>query len=97
MLRGRAVELIRAAAVQAPFELVLADPPYATDEAVAFLPLAADLVAADGRIVLERQSGAAALVAASCGLEHYRTASYGRCRLDFFRPLRTGPAPPGGG
>ena len=97
ILRGRAVELIRGAAVQGPFELVLADPPYATDEALAFLPLAAGLVAAEGRIVFESESGSVPLVAAGSGLEHYRTASYGRGRLDFFRPLRTATAPPGGG
>jgi 16S rRNA (guanine966-N2)-methyltransferase len=93
ILRGRAVELIRGAAVQGPFELVLADPPYAAGEAAPFLPLAAGLVGADGRIVLEREAGSPPPVAASAGLEHYRTAGYGRTCLDFFRPLRSGPAP----
>ena len=98
ILRGRSVELLRGAAVRGPFDLVLADPPYASDEAVAFLPLAAGLLAADGgRIVIERGSGSDSLVAASSGLVHYRTASYGRGRLDFFRPSASGPAPPGGG
>ena len=94
ILRGRAVELIRGGALQGPFELVLADPPYATDEAVAFLPLAAGLVAADGRIVLEREARSVPLAAAGSGLEPYRTARYGRCRLEFFRPPGSGPAVP---
>jgi 16S rRNA (guanine966-N2)-methyltransferase len=93
ILRGRAVELIRGAAVQGPFELVLADPPYAAGEAAPFLLLAAGLVGAEGRIVLEREAGSLPPVAASAGLEHYRTAGYGRTCLDFFRPLRSGPAP----
>ena len=97
ILRGRSVELIRGAVVQGPFELVLADPPYATHEAARFLPLAASVVAGEGRIVLERESASAPLSAGSSGLERYRSATYGRCSLDFFRPLRSAPAPPEGG
>ena len=97
ILRGRAVELIRGEAVRGPFELVLADPPYAAGEAAPFLPLAAALVARDGRIVLEREAGSLPPVAASAGLEHYRSAGYGRTCLDFFRPLGSGPDPLEGG
>ncbi len=96
ILFGRATELIRSDAVQGPFGLVLADPPYATAEAVAFLPLAAGLVAPNGRLVLERESRRVPFVAAGSGLDHYRTASYGRCCLDFFQPLGSGPAAPDG-
>ncbi len=96
ILRGRSAELIRREALRGPFELVLADPPYATDEAVIFLPLAAGLLAPEGRIVLERESRHAPVLAAGCGLEHYRTARYGRCCLDFFRPAPAPPDPPRG-
>ncbi len=97
ILRGCVLELIRGAKLQGPFDLVLADPPYATDDAVAFLPLAAGLVAADGQIVVEREARSAPLVAAGSGLERCRTASYGRCRLEFFRPLAPAPASDAGG
>ena len=96
ILRGRSAELIRSEAVQGPFDLVLADPPYASDEAAAFLPLAAGLLAPGGRIVLERESRNAPVQAASFRLEHYRTARYGRCCLDFFRTRQMTPDPPAG-
>jgi 16S rRNA G966 N2-methylase RsmD len=84
--------------VQGMFDLILADPPYAGEEAAAFLPLAAGLLAADGRAVLERESRGGPV--AGSGLEHFRTAGYGRSSLDFFRLQGSGPAssgPPGPG
>ena len=84
LLRGRVEGLLRAGAIRGPFGLVFADPPYGAGEREPFLGLAPRIVAAAGIVVLERDAGTPP--AAARGLEHYRTAAYGRCRLDFYRP-----------
>ena len=85
LLRGRSVELIARSAVRGPFQLILADPPYAAGEAAAFLPPAARLLDPEGLIVLERDARITPPGPPPAGLELDRTARYGRCCLDFFR------------
>lgn len=70
----------------APFDLVLADPPYSEDVRDAFLGrLAAEgAIGPSARIVIERDHGASVARHAS-GLVPRRTARYGRTCLDFYR------------
>ena len=68
-----------------PFDLILADPPYAESEAAALLPRTADRLAPDGVMAVERESRTPTPDAACFGLELFRSANYGRARLDFYR------------
>jgi 16S rRNA (guanine(966)-N(2))-methyltransferase RsmD len=101
-LGGRAEALIGAGAAGGPFDLVLADPPYA--EALG-LPILAALCSVPStlrpgaRVVLERD-GRSPAVAGTHGLPLVRTARYGRTCLDFYAletpPERgAGPRDPG--
>jgi 16S rRNA (guanine966-N2)-methyltransferase len=87
--RGAVLELLERRSLRGPFDLVLADPPYASREAQPFLAQAAGLVRPGGSIVLERASRSVPVT--TPGLEHVRRARYGDSSLDFYR--RVAPAP----
>jgi 16S rRNA (guanine966-N2)-methyltransferase len=69
-----------------PFDVVLADPPYAAGEAARFLPAvsAPEWTSRDGLIVLERDRREAAVEVAGHGLALARTARYGSTCLDIY-------------
>ncbi len=71
----------------APFDVILADPPYETDLGLRFRRLVADtrILAAHGLFVLEGPSRAAPSTEVA-GLRSVRTAVYGDTRLDFYEP-----------
>jgi 16S rRNA (guanine966-N2)-methyltransferase len=70
----------------APFDLVLADPPYteqAADQVLAWLS-APGLVADRGTVVLEREARGEAAAGEGSRFTLVRTARYGRTALDFY-------------
>ena len=71
----------------APFDLILADPPYGTDLGSRFCRLVAEncLLAPRGRLVLEGPSRAGPGPTED-GLRNVRAAVYGDTRLDFYEP-----------
>jgi 16S rRNA (guanine966-N2)-methyltransferase len=87
ILHGRAELLIARGGAGGPFDLVLADPPYAEPLRA---PLLAALLAAAGslapgcRVVLERDAASVAIPSGGEGLPLVRTARYGRTCLDFY-------------
>ena len=87
ILHGRAEVLIARGGAGGPFDLVLADPPYAEPLRA---PLLAALLAAGGnlapggRVVLERDAVSAPIPSGGDGLPLVRTARYGRTCLDFY-------------
>jgi 16S rRNA (guanine(966)-N(2))-methyltransferase RsmD len=85
---GRAIDLLRRGEVAGPFDLVLADPPYDSGERDVFLARVGEVVTADGVIVLERDARREAARAGHVAC--WRTARYGRCRLDFYRRSEEG-------
>jgi 16S rRNA (guanine(966)-N(2))-methyltransferase RsmD len=93
VLFGSVARVLRGDAAHGPFDLVLADPPYAESEAETMLPCAARLLAPGGLLVIERDARSVPPDAAPFGLERFRSASYGRARLDFYRPVPGTPAP----
>jgi len=70
----------------APFDLILADPPYAQHPAEDFLEWASapGLFAAGGRLILEREASTAAVTGDCSRFRLVRTARYGRTALDFY-------------
>jgi 16S rRNA (guanine966-N2)-methyltransferase len=68
-----------------PFDLVLADPPYAVADVGPFLRAAHAVLAPGGTVVVERDRAAAAETAGP--LACARSETYGRCRLDFYVPV----------
>ena len=84
VLEGPVSRSVRGNRIGGPFDLILADPPYDDSEGAArFVPRAARLLRREGRFVLERPAAANPAVCSRLRLE--RSASYGRCRLDFYR------------
>jgi 16S rRNA (guanine966-N2)-methyltransferase len=75
------------AAPDEPFDLVLADPPYAAGEAERFLPIvsAPQWLGRDGLIVVERDRKDPAVEVAGHGVVLARTARYGSTCLDLYR------------
>jgi 16S rRNA G966 N2-methylase RsmD len=71
--------------VSGPFDVVLADPPYAGEEARRFLPLAAERLAPGGVIVLERDARGSPLEPERGPAVRFRSVRYGRCGLDWYR------------
>jgi 16S rRNA (guanine966-N2)-methyltransferase len=84
VLPGRVLATLARGRVGGPFELILADPPYADQEVSTLLRCihGRALLAPDGLIVLERARNTAA--ACVPGLERIRSSVYGGTRLDFF-------------
>ena len=70
----------------APYDLVLADPPYALRAAGCFLEWASapGLVSADGRLVLEREVAGSAVTGDGSRFRLARSSRYGRTVLDFY-------------
>jgi 16S rRNA (guanine966-N2)-methyltransferase len=93
ILQGRVLDLLGRPGASGPFDLILADPPYAAGESGRFLSRAAGLIAPDGLLVLERDLHAPAPEGGASGLVHLRTARYGTNCLEFFAL----PAPRRGG
>jgi 16S rRNA (guanine966-N2)-methyltransferase len=86
ILHGRAQELIERGVVGGPFDLVLADPPYAAGEASGLLAALArsDLLARGARLVLERDRITPEEAGTAAGWALVRTVRYGRTCLDFY-------------
>jgi 16S rRNA (guanine966-N2)-methyltransferase len=85
-LGGRAEVLIGAGAAGGPFDLVLADPPYAEalgPPILAALPSVPSTLRPGARVVLERDERFPAATGSS-SLPLVRTARYGRTCLDFY-------------
>ena len=84
--RADAVTWLSAQAGAGPFELILADPPYAAGAASRLLARASSPVwlARGGWIVLERDAASVATDDAGHGITRFRTARYGGTCLDFF-------------
>ncbi len=70
----------------APYDLVLADPPYALRAAGCFLEWASapGLVSVDGRLVLEREATGSAVAGEGSRFRLVRSSRYGRTSLDFY-------------
>lgn len=87
VIAGRAEDVLARGAAPGPFDLVVADPPYAMPVREAFL---AALVARPrtlapaATIVVERESRLSAARPGSGGMSLFRTARYGRTCLDFY-------------
>jgi 16S rRNA G966 N2-methylase RsmD len=79
------VATLRGGRAGGPFDVVLADPPYAGEEAGQFLPLAAEHLAPGGVLVLERDTRASPLEGAGAAAARFRSVRYGRCRFDWYR------------
>ena len=70
----------------APFDLILADPPYSHRAAENFIDWASapGLLAPGGRLILEREASGRAATGDRSRLRLARTARYGRTALDFY-------------
>jgi 16S rRNA (guanine966-N2)-methyltransferase len=85
VVAGPVVRNLERGSVCGPFGLVLADPPYAGEEAARLLPLAAEQLARGGVLVLERDGRSSPLEPAEGSLTRFRSVRYGRCRFDWYR------------
>ena len=85
IVEGRVRDVLSGRGMGEPFDLVLADPPYADEEVSRFLPLVARHLADGATVVVERE-GREAAAEPPAGLVRFRTSRYGRTGLDFFRP-----------
>lgn len=87
IVAGRANLLLRQGGAPGPFDLVVADPPYAEPSLNELLTALAvpGLLAPDARVVLERDAKVEPARPASSPLQRVRTARYGRTCLDFYR------------
>ena len=85
VVTGSVVEILSRISRE-PFDLVLADPPYAGDEAARFLPCAAapEVLGPQGTVVLERAARAPVIPVPSGKLVLSSTRRYGDTRLDFY-------------
>ena len=86
VVRGEVVPSMRLGAVRGTFDLVFADPPWASDEIASFLPglVRARLLAADGLLVVERGARGEPGPGPPDALSLDRTAIYGDTALDFY-------------
>jgi 16S rRNA (guanine966-N2)-methyltransferase len=82
---GAAGLLLRRRAVCGPFDLIVADPPYASGDGAEFLGLVPSVLAPGGTVVIERDRREPPPLPGPTVLGHVRTAQYGRTCLDFFR------------
>jgi 16S rRNA (guanine966-N2)-methyltransferase len=85
VVAGDPCALLGARVLGEPFDLVLADPPYAAGAGPRLLRALADAgaLAAGGWAVIERE-GRRSVAPAPPTLQHLRTALYGRAALDFY-------------
>jgi 16S rRNA (guanine966-N2)-methyltransferase len=81
---GRVRELLSGHRRGAPYDLVLADPPYSGGELPAFLGWTLAHLADEAIVVVERE-GREAAVDPPPGFVRFRSSRYGRTGLDFFR------------
>jgi 16S rRNA (guanine(966)-N(2))-methyltransferase RsmD len=82
-VRGRAIDVLGRKGAPGPFDLILADPPYASSEVGAFVTAALTCLSPGGWIVIEREAAKSGPVAP--GLPRpFRTERYGRAGLDFY-------------
>jgi 16S rRNA (guanine966-N2)-methyltransferase len=100
IVRARVLERLSGRGPREPYDLILADPPYGTDETADLLLLAAapGRLRPAGRLVLERDSRSEPAPGPEPLLLE-RSAHYGDTRLDFYRkagtdsPSVAGPVP----
>ena len=87
LLIGTTDRLLGSPIPGAPFDLVLADPPYQDPVRARFLRhlVEGDLLAAGARVVVEREQRAQPIVEGLGPLALERSARYGRACLDFYR------------
>lgn len=84
ILHGRVLDLLARGRVEGPFDLILADPPYALGQAERLLALAGPYLAAGGYLVLERDRGSPPPPPEPMALTLERLARYGRTCLGFY-------------
>jgi 16S rRNA (guanine966-N2)-methyltransferase len=92
IVHARVLERLSGRGPREPYDLILADPPYATDETAELLRLssAPGRLGPAGRLVLERESRSEPAPGPG-QLPLERSARYGDTRLDFYRKVRTDP------
>ena len=83
---GRVDDVLRARRIDGPFDVILADPPYADtqEEGLVAAVAASGLLDPGGVLAVEREARGT-VPAASGTLAPYRTARYGRTAIDFFK------------
>jgi 16S rRNA (guanine966-N2)-methyltransferase len=83
---GRVDEVLRARRIDGPFDVILADPPYAEtgEEGLVAAVSASGLLDPGGVLAVEREARGE-VPAGSGSLAAYRTARYGRTAIDFFK------------
>jgi 16S rRNA (guanine966-N2)-methyltransferase len=83
---GRVEEVLRARRIDGPFDVIVADPPYAeTSEGdLVGAVLASGLLDPQGLLAVEREARGGTPEGAG-SLAAYRTARYGRTAIDFFK------------
>jgi 16S rRNA (guanine966-N2)-methyltransferase len=81
---GTAMEVL-GGAPRRTFDLILADPPWADGVAAEFVAVAGPHLAPQGWLVVESDVRSESPPLEASGLRRHRTATYGRCRLDFYR------------
>jgi len=87
IIRAAMIDLAAGPAGHGPFEIILADPPYAAGEATTLLPLISTpaWLSPGGLLVLQRDRGVPPIERAGEGITLARTTRYGRTCLDFYR------------
>ena len=94
---ARVEEVLDRRRLGGPFDLVFADPPYASDAGATLVDRVDEggVLGLHGTLVIERENRSPA--AAGTGrLERFRTSVYGRTALDFFKYLPAGGGARGG-
>ena len=83
---GRVEEVLRARRIDGPFDLILADPPYAETQEAGLVAAVREsgLLDPEGILAVEREARAG-VPEGSGSLSAFRTARYGRTAIDFFK------------
>jgi len=94
---ARVEEVLDRRRLGGPFDVVFADPPYASDAGSTLVDRVDEggVLGLHGTLIVERESRSPA-ASGSGRLERYRTAVYGRAALDFFKYLPAGGSAAGG-
>ena len=84
IVRCRVLDALGRGDASGPFDLIFADPPYALDDAVPFVAAASRVLRPGGLVIVERDADRGEPTAPG-DLQRFRTATYGRAALDFYR------------